>query len=77
MKNALRNLAGPDSPKAVKHQAVGTSEVEKNPKNHKRHITHSCQHSSKHFKEKKNEIEKFKISTLKQMINLHSSPYQK
>ncbi|XP_065918329.1 uncharacterized protein [Dysidea avara] len=64
---------------AVKHQAVETSEVEKNPKNRKmlRHITHNCQHVNKHFRVKKKEIEKSKIPTLKQIMNLYSAPYQK
>jgi len=65
--------------KAVKHQAVESGEVEKNPKSRKvlEHISHSCQHASKQFRGKKKEIERFKIPTLKQIMNLYSAPYQK
>jgi len=65
--------------KAVKHQAVEASEIEKNPKNRKvlEHISHSCHQASKHFRGKKKEIERFKIPTLKQIMNLYCAPYQK
>lgn len=63
--------------KAIKYQAVETIE-EKNSKARKilEQIIHTCQHASKQLKGKRKEIEKFKMPTLKQILNLHCSPQQ-
>ena len=62
--------------KAIKYQAAEASE-EKNPKTRKllEQIMHTCQHASKQLlKGKRKEIEKFKMPTLKQILNLYSNP---
>jgi len=63
--------------KAIKHQATETNE-EKNPKTRKllEQIIHNCHHASKQLRGKRKEIEKFKMPTLKQILNLYSTSQQ-
>ena len=60
--------------KAIKYQALEMSE-EKPPKVRKllEQIMHTCQHASKQLKGKRKEVEKFKMPTLKQILNLYTS----
>ena len=60
--------------KAVKYQALEMS-VDKPPKVRKllEQMMHTCQHASKQLKGKRKEIEKFKMPTLRQILNLYSS----
>ena len=63
--------------KAIKYQALEMSH-EKTPKVRKllEQMVHTCQHASKHLKGKRKEIEKFKMPTLKQILNLYTSQQQ-
>lgn len=65
--------------KAIKYRALEmiTSE-EKTPKVRKllEQIMHTCQNASKQLKGKRKEVEKFKMPTLKQILNLYSNHQQ-
>ena len=63
--------------KAIKYQALEMIE-EKTTKARKllEQIVHTCQHASKQLKGKRKEVEKFKMPTLKQILNLYTNQSQ-